>query len=249
MKQNPRNSQPDLSAKLIELGSVLKQVRQEKSLSLDEIAEKIRVSVRILKAIEEGKIRDLPEPVYIKGFIKRYADALELNGAEFALDFPINYSMPVMTKPWFNLRLPQLHPLHLYLLYIMLVFMSVNGLTSIVTKNAQNNNSNQIENPGLVSDNKKPEKVIFVNGNNKKGKPVTIDVTVKAKSWLKVVADGKVQFEGELPQGKQLRWEANEQLTVVAGNAGGVLVALNQQKATRLGVPGQLQKVTFAKNN
>jgi hypothetical protein len=71
-------------------------------------------------------------------------------------------------------------------------------------------------------------------------------VTLKAESWVRVVADGKKQFEGLLPQGTQRTWVAKEQLTVRVGNAGGVLVNFNQEQAKLLGQPGQVQEVTFA---
>jgi hypothetical protein len=77
---------------------------------------------------------------------------------------------------------------------------------------------------------------------------VQIGVTLKEKSWIRVVADGKVQYEGELPQGSQRTWIAQGELTVKAGNAGGVLVSVNKQQAKQLGEPGKVKQVTIAAN-
>ncbi|MEB3338604.1 MAG: DUF4115 domain-containing protein, partial [Leptolyngbyaceae bacterium] len=74
---------------------------------------------------------------------------------------------------------------------------------------------------------------------------VRVSVIFKAQSWLRVVADGKTEFEGVLPEGTQRTWAAKQQLTLRAGNAGGVLVAVNNGQAKQLGNPGSVEEVTF----
>jgi hypothetical protein len=80
------------------------------------------------------------------------------------------------------------------------------------------------------------------------GKPVQVGVTLKSQSWIRVVADGKTEFEGVLPEGTQRTWVADKTLIVRAGNAGGVLVEFNDQTAKQMGAPGEVQEVTFAAN-
>lgn len=41
---------------------------------------------------------------------------------------------------------------------------------------------------------------------------------------------------------------ANKELTVRAGNAGGVLIAVNKKEAKQLGQPGQVEEVTYTAN-
>lgn len=62
------------------IGTKLSETRQQKSLSLDEISVKTFIPLRLLNAIEAGRMEQLPEPVYIQGFIRRYADVLGLDG-------------------------------------------------------------------------------------------------------------------------------------------------------------------------
>jgi hypothetical protein len=45
------------------------------------------------------------------------------------------------------------------------------------------------------------------------------------------VADGQTQFQGILPEGTKRTWEAKQELFVKAGNAGGVLMAVNDGQA------------------
>lgn len=70
---------------------------------------------------------------------------------------------------------------------------------------------------------------------------------MKAQSWIRVVADGKTQFEGVLPAGTQRIWIA-QQLTVRASNAGAVLITFNQEETEQMGALGEVQEITFAAN-
>lgn len=86
------------------------------------------------------------------------------------------------------------------------------------------------------------------DANKKKG-PVSIELTVTSESWLQVLADGEVAFEGTLSEGKQA-WSADREITVVAGNAGAIMVTVNGggEKAP-LGAPGAVEEVTFMANS
>lgn len=52
---------------------MIQQKREEGAISIEEVAGRIKVSVRTLKAIEEGSAEALPHSVYTKGFIRSYA--------------------------------------------------------------------------------------------------------------------------------------------------------------------------------
>lgn len=67
---------------LQELGALLRQTREDKGLSLDEIASKIKLPARAIKSLEEGHILDLPHPVYARGFMKSYAEILGIDRDE-----------------------------------------------------------------------------------------------------------------------------------------------------------------------
>ena len=73
---------------------------------------------------------------------------------------------------------------------------------------------------------------------------VVVDIDLKERCWLKVVVDGKVEFEGTLAKGSKRSWQGKEQINIIAGNAGGVVVTYNHGKEKILGKPGQVQEVT-----
>lgn len=69
------------------IGAYLAQVRQEKAMSLEEIAVKTYIPLRLLQALEQGQVERLPEPVFVQGFIRRYADMLGLDGQSVSKTF------------------------------------------------------------------------------------------------------------------------------------------------------------------
>jgi cytoskeleton protein RodZ len=77
---------------LQQIGNYLQQVREVQAVSLEKVAQETYIPLRLLEAIEVGAGSRLPEPVYIKGFIRRYADALGLDGQEIADAFDLEPS-------------------------------------------------------------------------------------------------------------------------------------------------------------
>ncbi len=63
------------------IGEILKQAREEQKLSLEEIVLLTKVRLKYLAAIEADIFDILPSPVQIKGFVRSYARALNLDPA------------------------------------------------------------------------------------------------------------------------------------------------------------------------
>ena len=62
-----------------DFGSYLKHERELRGVPLDDIAQSTKISVRFLRALEEGRFEDLPGEVFIKGFIRSYGQAIGSN--------------------------------------------------------------------------------------------------------------------------------------------------------------------------
>lgn len=66
----------------------LKEIRQQKNVSLEEIAEKTKINKNYLRAIEECRFNDLPRAtVYQKNFIRSYVEALDLKPETFLAQY------------------------------------------------------------------------------------------------------------------------------------------------------------------
>lgn len=254
-----RNYDQERAEKLPIIGAKLRQVREELNISLEEVAIYTKIRYKLLLSLEEGKVDQLPEPVYVQGFIRRYADALGLDGAALAAEYPIETQMRLINLSWIGLSPPQLRPIHLYAMYVLLVICAVNGLSYMLNRTATQAHNlgsdranpnisvpaeNQSKNSKIASAKPINSSTATTSSTADNNRTVRVGLTLKAQSWIQIIADGQIQFEGELPKGTQRTWEAKEQLIVRAGNAGGVLMAINDGTAKQMGEPGQVEEVT-----
>jgi cytoskeletal protein RodZ len=79
----------------------LTEIRKSRGISLGQIADSTRISMRYLRAIEAGDFRKLPGGVYNTSYLRQYARAIsydeddlvhsyvEQTGANAALDAPL----------------------------------------------------------------------------------------------------------------------------------------------------------------
>lgn len=61
------------------VGQILKEERQRKFYTLDEIEKVTKIRKELLEALEEGQYFKLPPATFVQGFIKNYGKFLELN--------------------------------------------------------------------------------------------------------------------------------------------------------------------------
>lgn len=255
---NKNNLTKKQQQQLQEIGSKLKDIRVEKSISLESIANKTRISQRLLTAIEEADLEELPEPFYIRALVKKFAKELGAHNIEFeaatASQEEIEQSkLKVKRKYWLNF---QLRSLHLYLMYIFLVILSVKGITILVERPVI---VNQVPTEKPPIDIQQPEsEPVASNGSSavapqfvsqsSNSDSVTVGINLQERCWLKVMVDGQVAFEGILPKGTQRQWSGERQVTIRAGNAGGVVISFNNEQQKILGAPGQVEEITYTVN-
>ena len=64
------------------LGETLRAARERKRLKLPEVAQKTRIPLERLEALEKDRYADLPDDVYLRGAIRNYAIFLGLDPDE-----------------------------------------------------------------------------------------------------------------------------------------------------------------------
>jgi cytoskeletal protein RodZ len=101
---------------------------------------------------------------------------------------------------------------------------------------------NAVKNLSLVSPDAKPV------GNHPlapAAKPFSLLIEAEENSWVSIVADGRVILEGTLiaPAVKSIR--AQKQITVKAGNVGGLIFSINEKRLPAQGAPGEIKNLSF----
>ncbi|MGA9377838.1 MAG: RodZ domain-containing protein [Phormidium sp.] len=294
----------DQGEKLREIGTYLRRLRKEQSISLEQVAAITYIRTSLLRALEDAKEESLPEPVYIQGFIRRYADSLGLDGNALAMTFPIElppidlseqllnaeviggkkfdanndpersqeesasqrekFSLPSLPE---NFSIPSIP----YLPYILAgTLVALVGIFYLLNRPQrspsviQNKPSSTVEQKKVgntvapVTPKSNPNSSISSTPSSTSAQPVDatpnntvsntpfqVSVQSQDDSWIRVTADGKMQFEGILSKGTQQSWTAKEKIVIRSGNAGVVLVSLNNQEAKPLGEVGKVAEVTL----
>lgn len=274
---------------LKEIGTYLRQMREERSVSLDEISTKTYVPMRMLRALENAQFDILPEPVFVRGFIRRYADALGLDGLGIAKSFPLQPTPAAPSIPLPEVATTPAQPasssgveqirfarssrgrsLSFTPLFLVLGAIAVGGVAYalIVANDGSRPTTSQTATPSAdpspaatpsaapapsaevsPSPTASPSPIASPSPTASPSPvasgPITVDLRFSGASWVRVRVDGQVAYEGTLPQGTQRRWSGQREVTVRAGNAGAVSVALNEGAAQPMGQPGQVANQTF----
>jgi cytoskeleton protein RodZ len=96
---------------VFEIGSSLREARQRQDIDLSQAEHAVKIRAKYLRALEEEDFDVLPAQTYVQGFLRTYADFLELDGQlyvdEYTSRFVINEYAPnrirrvkVRTQPY-----------------------------------------------------------------------------------------------------------------------------------------------------
>jgi cytoskeletal protein RodZ len=232
--------------KLTEIGAHLRSARTQKGISLEDVAAKTMIQPRFLTAIEQGKIEELPEALYVRGFIRRMAEVIGIDGTALAESFPLgrdpngSYNSNLM-----GAVTPTIRPWHLYVLYFAALMGAVALLWALF--GSQNSpKTTSASSPAVIAS--KPTKPIAAKPVPKpkpQTAPVQAQLTLKADSYLDISADGQANFTGTLKSGEKKTITAKQEIRISAGNAGGVLLSVNSQAGKLMGQPGEVKDATL----
>ena len=69
------------------VGAMLKAAREEKELSVEQLAAELRIEPRFLNALEDDNFEEFPAPVFTKGYIRQYAQRVGLDYADLLAEY------------------------------------------------------------------------------------------------------------------------------------------------------------------
>ncbi|TEB16616.1 Helix-turn-helix domain protein [Pelotomaculum sp. FP] len=234
----------------MEIGNSLKEAREARKLSLEEVEEETKIRRKYLQALENEQYEVLPGQVYAKAFLKNYARFLNLNVEEVMAAFnhspaeeapqPQDSNNISRTEP--ELKRGQKPRYWLYLATVVMVM----GLTVSVYYTVRSIGFNhpargefkteeQNQAPPNPSVGQQPPTEEPIN--KQEGVRLTFSVT-KNTCWMRVIVDGAPAFQGEVPAGQTQEFTGTEKISFRLGNAGVVQVQLNGQDLGFLGEEG-----------
>lgn len=240
------------------VGELLRAEREKKGLSIKEIESAISIRALYINAIEEGNYSIVPGEVYLKGFIRNYANYLGLNGQEVVASYRLA-QQPVVpeviappaetrtkTKPKATANdsstttaISGKKSGKLLIISLLAVFVAGSAwwlfANQSPAKEPQETKQVQPTPPSSAPLATPPAPAVPAQN-----KPVVVIAKFTEQCWTSVVADDKQIYEGTPQTGETLTWEAQKNITITAGNAGGVDITYNGKEMGKIGKKGEV---------
>jgi cytoskeleton protein RodZ len=255
-----------------ELGDRLRKAREAKGLTLEQIEEVTRIRRRYLQALEEEDFGQLPGEVFVRGFLRNYALALGLDPEEVLAAGGLKVPSPLppaQEQPVQILDEPlAAEPGRQWMLVtgISLMVLIAVGLagwtlwrylgpasatpqpsaTATVEASATATRSALAAEPGIISTpSPTPTATEEPTVTRTPATGVLIHLEATARSWVRIIVDGRLAYEGNLEAGQAQEWTGNSQVFVRTGNAGGLRIWYNGHEEPSLGRAGEVVERTW----
>lgn len=218
----------------ISFGSYLRFKRIENELTIERVSELTNISTDVIALIEKEDHRNLPEEVFVKGFLKLYAKELSLNEHEVIssyLKHLHNYRESLKA----DLSLTK-YDKDFWKRIISIIFV----FGTLVYASTQILGVSEEQKPL----NTKNIKVIKRSAEKKKR---LLELKIKAieDTWVKIIIDDQPHKEYTLSTGDTIALKASKSYNIMIGSATAVLIRFNNKPVATYGRSGQVLNVVL----
>ena len=252
--------QPQRYSELASFGEELRREREIRGISLKEISDATKISKRFLEAIEKNDHRNLPAPVFTRGFVREYARYLGLNFEEIVnrYNFAASGDDRIEKSPHLD-RLAQREPppkrgippayaridRNVYILAVIVAALAAASWWALKHKHETRAEEARVDTAAVVIAAPKPAapSPVPVPEPPPLDDSLKLTMDVTRDSWVTLEVDGKRVLDEELHAGDHKVIEAREAFHFVAvGNAAGLKLKLNDFDLPALGRQRQVVK-------
>jgi cytoskeleton protein RodZ len=231
------------------VGEQLRVAREEKGISLEDVAAQTRIPQRHLVSIETGDWDSLPAPTYTIGFAKSYATVVGLDRVEIGIQLReemggqrfASTSADVFEPADPARTMPKALVIGAIIAVVVLVIlMSWLNRRSL----AQNDQSEQaaVTAPTATTPSTQPQAVSQTAAAQG---PVVLTAT--APAWIEISDQGKSLFQGELQPGQSYTVPATATAPMLkAGKPESLKITVGSATVAQVGPPGRVTTVSLA---
>lgn len=254
-RQPPWDKPPEPEAS-VSFGDWLRRQREMREISLRDIADRTKISLRYLEAMEDNRFDLLPAPIFAKGFLREYARYVGLSPDEVVnhylsvqqpganeeegvkKDATLAGQRPHRPKPVRNWT---------YGLFLALAVLVLIGLVAGLAwyaKKRRENPAAAVTPPPIAAPPPAAVQVAEPLPTPEKPKaPLEVTLDFTAACWVEVMADGKRVLAQEMAQGESLPVEAQQNVTLVTlGDASAAEIQVNGLPFPLTGKPGEVMR-------
>jgi len=229
----------------ISFGKHLRDIRVEKGLSLEDIADETKISMNVLGHIEQEALDQLPSQTVTKGFLRSYAKALNTDG-EIVVQGYVSSHMGKQKAIESSERLLGAGAKKSQRLILLASLICI-ILLSFYVLSTRKKRAEPFPAPPAASGTAKPSAEItpametLAGGETERVIPDQQQLSISAvqETWLKVIIDEKPPKEYTLAPGDRLELVASSNFNILIGNAGGVRMTVNDEPVKIEGRSGQ----------
>ncbi|MGH9675494.1 MAG: helix-turn-helix domain-containing protein [Candidatus Acidiferrum sp.] len=247
-------------------GERLKREREMREVSLQEVTASTRIGPRFLEALENEQWDRLPGGVFNRGFVRAIARYLGLDEEGLLAEYDMARGEQKIEAPApYENRIPS-PPKWIPALAILVILAVVAGLfyggryawrrysahRGAQRSSASSNtvHAEQGSSPSSLETSASP-----ASSTGASGSPVSTDaalnliVSTSGATRVRILGDGNVLLDAELPAGENRHLTANEEFEVTAADSSAVLLELNGQVMRPLGAPGSSGTITLTQKD
>lgn len=252
------------------VGELLRKRREESGQDLREISKTLKIKYDYLKAIEDEDFEKLPVEVYVKGYIREYAEFLKLD-PEIAINAYTQQILPpkdkyrgisekeITRKKKLKVRY-LLIPSLLVLLIITISFILFPSSRKTPEMPVQTTKpKKEVSTPYIETKKKVPmpqvgtkKEISSPSLETKKENilksekfPHVLEVFATETTWLLVNIDNTNAKEMLLKPGASVKLQAKNVFLLKIGNAGGVKLVFDGKEIGKIGEKNQVIKLTL----
>ena len=233
---------------LFSFGRYLQSIRLEKKISLQKVSEETRIAIQNLKLIEKEDLEALPAEVFVRGFLRAFANAVGADAGEAVklYDARLNLESKLSgagrfaggssIKFWRNMALS-------VLAWLGVIALSLYGFSYFQSRVRLAETSEM----HAIGDKSGDALTQDVQGSNAPESPrenqfkkLRLTITAVEDLWIKVIIDNEAPNEYNLISGEQLELEASVGYNLLIGNAGGCELKLNGKPVPISGKIGEV---------
>jgi len=231
-------------------GRYLQAIRLEKKISLEKISAQTRIGMANLLMIEQEDLEGLPAEVFVKGFLRSYADAIGADGDEAVrrYDSRLNVAQKIaVSEEFIGKSAPRMW------WKVLISVVSLAGIIGVsifgVAFFNHRPDSGISPEQKIATDISRPTdspQHDKVEASTRTGvEKLVLKVTAVEDTWLKIIVDEKEPSEHALTSGQKLELEATTGFNLLIGNSAGLKITLNDKPVPLSGKSGEVVTINL----
>lgn len=222
-------------------GENLRRERELRGVSLREIADATKISARFLQALEQDRVEILPGGLFPRAFVRQYARFLGLDAERLVAEFIYAHGTEaVESAPVARLR-PAAHGGT----FLLLGMAAAAGVVWVVRAGPARTPKDE---PAVVTappatlpaDRVYPAPASRADGRADENLVLTL--SARQSCWVAVQVDGQTVLNRVLNEGETQTLEAQGEIVLSVGNAGGLSFSVNDRPGVPLGRRGEVRR-------